>query len=327
MTGHTLMLLETALQRIGAQIKQCAPELHTLTMNDAGDFALDGSTAGQADAAPTMAWMGLDLFTCKNSQAFTQRVLESGTLQWVQTALAGVEAPMFKQIVGNGARLSSSDAQAASIADFVLGSVLAHLQRYIHRTELQTARQWQPFQFRELGRTRWLIVGYGSIGQEVAKRVNGFGAEIVGIRRQPHSDPWARVTTPDELSAELPNADIIVLACSLTDATRGMVNAAFLTQMKPHSILVNVGRGALIVDSDLLEALDRDHVEHAILDVFDPEPLPETDPYWRHPKVLVTSHSSSFGDGMAERGDALFLNNLQRFLAGEPLHKEVHAIP
>ena len=327
MAAHTLLVLEAAFQRIGEQIHAQAPDLCILSMDDAGNFALDGSPVEQADIAPTIAWMGLDLFTCKSASTFTEAVLQSPGLQWAQTALAGVDAPMFKQIIDNGTRLSSSDAQAASVADFVVGSVIAHLQRYVHRHELQAARKWQPYPFREVGRTRWLIVGYGSIGQEVAKRVQGFGASIVGVRRQPHDDPWARVTTPEHLPVELPNADIVVLACALTDATRGMVDANFLGQMQPQSILVNVGRGALVVDADLLHALDDGHIEHAVLDVFDPEPLPETDPYWQHPSVLVTSHGSSFGDGMAERGDALFLGNLRRFLAGEALHKEVHAIP
>lgn len=325
MTDQTLLLLEPAFQRIGAQIARCAPELRILTMDDSGSFKLDGTAT--TSIAPTIAWMGIDLYTCASSQTFTQSVLQSSALQWVQTALAGVEAPIFKELMDKGVRLSSSDAQAPSIADFVVGSVTAHLQRYAHRRELQAARQWQPFPFRELGRTRWLIVGYGSIGQEVAKRVRGFGAEVVGVRRRPQPDPNARVVTPDALTTELLQADIVVLACSLTDVTRGMVNDAFLRQMKAQSVLVNVGRGALIVDSDLLGALDDGHIEHAILDVFDPEPLPESHRYWDHPSVLLGSHGSSFGDGMSDRGDTLFLNNLERFLAGQSLHKEVHAIP
>ena len=327
MPAHTLLIMEPAFQRLGAQIKKLAPQLAILTMDNAGNFALDGVTQPAAETAPTLAWMGIDLYGCPESQQFSDCVTKSATLQWVQTALAGVEAPIFKQLLDNGVRLSSSDAQAPSIGDFVVGSVIAHLQRYAHRRELQATRQWQPFQFREVGRTRWLIVGYGSIGQEVAKRVSGFGAEVVGIRRQPHADEWATVMAPGELPAQLPNADIVVLACSLNDATRGLVDTAFLAQMQSPSILVNVGRGALVVDADLLAALDAGRVEHAILDVFDPEPLPENHPYWSHPSVLVGSHCSSFGDGMADRGDALFLSNLQRFLADQPLHKEVRAIP
>jgi phosphoglycerate dehydrogenase-like enzyme len=334
MTDQTLLLLEPAFERIGSQIMRSAPELRILTMSNDGGFQSAGTVAAvpsmapttDPTMAPTIAWMGIDLYSCPSAQTFTKRVLESSALQWVQTALAGVEAPIFKQLMDNGVRLSSSDAQAPSIGDFVVGSVMAHLQRYAYRRELQAKRQWQPFQFRELGRTRWLIVGYGSIGQEVAQRVCSFGAQVVGIRRQPQAATDITVLTPDALADELPKADVVVLACSLTDATRGMVDSAFLNQMKAQSILVNVGRGGLVVDSDLLSALDDGHVEHAILDVFDPEPLPESHRYWEHPSVLVGSHGSSFGDGMSDRGDELFLHNLRRFLAGEVLHKEVHAI-
>ena len=326
MPTHTLLILETAYQRVGRQIEEIAPDAHILTMDDAGKFVLDGNAGAESDIAPTLAWMGLDLYRCPESETFTQRIAESDRLRWVQTALAGVEAPIYQRLMEKGVRLCNSDAQAPSVADFVVGSVIAHLQRYAHRRELQAAKQWQPYEFRELGRTTWLILGYGSIGQEVAKRVSGFGAKVTGIRRNPQPDAWATVTRPDALPELLPNSDVVVLACSLTDATQAMVNAAFLRQMQAHSILVNIGRGALIVDADLLEALDAGHIEHAVLDVFDPEPLPAAHRYWSHPNVLVASHCSAFGDGMADRGDALFLNNLQRFLTDAPLHKEVHTI-
>ena len=325
MANDTLLLLSKAAQRLGAEINRLAPNVDLLIMQEDAGYQLNGQAIADPPE-PTLAWMGLDLYQSKCAAEFLAAVSDAPKLRWVQTALAGIEAPIFRQLIERGVRLTNSDAQAPSIADFVLGNVLATLQSFSHLRELQRARRWQPVPFKELGRTRWLVVGFGSIGQELAQRLQGFGATVVGVRRTATQSPYANVVAPDALTAELPKADVVVLACALNDQSRGMVDAEFLAQMRAESILVNVGRGALIVDADLLSALDNDRPAHAILDVFDPEPLPEDNAYWSHPKVLVSSHTSAFGDGMAERGDALFLGNLQRLLAGEPLHKEVTAI-
>ena len=320
--AHTLLLLETAYHRIGERIRALSDDLDILAMDGAGAFRLNGAPH-KAAIDPTLAWMGLDLYRCPQAAKFSAAVTDAANLAWVQTALAGVEAPIYRGLLKRGVRLCSSDAQAPSIADFIVGCVLGHFQQYARRLALQADKVWQPVEFRELSSTHWLIIGYGSIGQEVARRVSAFGAKVTGVRRTQSTSEWADVIHPDQLSAILPQADVVVLACALTDETRYMVDADFLAALKANSTLVNVGRGALVVDDDLLAALDAGTVEHAILDVFDPEPLPDSHPYWQHPRVLATSHGASFGDGMAARGDQLFLDNLARLLAGEPLHKEV----
>jgi phosphoglycerate dehydrogenase-like enzyme len=227
-------------------------------------------------------------------------------------------------MLDKGIRLSNSDAQAPSIADFVVGNVLANLQRYPERLQAQADRRWQFFEFRELGRTAWLIVGYGNIGREVARRLKGFGASVTGLRRTPAPDEFAdRIGTLDDLDAHLSDSDVVLLCCALNDSTRGLVDARFLGRMKPGSILVNVGRGGLVDEPALIAALDDDRLAHVVLDVFATEPLPNDSALWTHPKVLVSSHTSGFGDGLQERGDALFLDNLARYLAGEPLRNEV----
>lgn len=320
-----LLLLKTSLDRVAGRLREVAPQVRILTMDGTGRFERDGKPIAPEDLTPQLAWANLDLFGCPKRDDFVKVMLDRSSLVWVQTAAAGLDAPVFQRLLSAGVRLCNSDAQAPSIAEFVVGSVMAHLQRWDHCRSLQAKRQWQAFGFRELGSTRWLIIGYGHIGRETARRLKGFGVPMVGIQRSPRpDDSVGEVATPDDLGRYLPQADVVLLCCPLTDATRGLVDAGFLARMKPGAMLVNVGRGGLVVESALLEALDGDRLAHAVLDVFETEPLPEASPFWSHPKVSVSSHSSSFGDGTSDRGDALFLDNLERYLDGKPLNNEVN---
>ena len=127
-----------------------------------------------------------------------------------------------------------------------------------------------------------------------------------------------------DLPGVLPDADVVVLAPALNDQTRGMCDEAFFKAMKPGSILINIGRGGLVDEDALRAGLDRDQPAHAVLDVFQTEPLPADSWFWDHPKVRVSAHTSNSGDGNAARGDELFLENLRRYLAKEPLLNEAH---
>jgi phosphoglycerate dehydrogenase-like enzyme len=140
------------------------------------------------------------------------------------------------------------------------------------------------------------------------------------VRRNPAADPAAdRIAAPGDLPSLLPEADVVVLACPLTAETRHMANRGFFAAMKSGSILVNVGRGGLVDEPALQAALDNGVPEHAVLDVFETEPLPRESPFWAHPRVTLTPHSSGMSAGNAPRNDALFLDNLQRFVSGQPL--------
>ena len=116
---------------------------------------------------------------------------------------------------------------------------------------------------------------------------------------------------------------MVVLSAPLTAETRGIAGAAMFAEMKPGSILVNVGRGGLVNEPALLAALEKGVPEHAVLDVFAAEPLPADSPFWDHPRVSLTAHASAFGSGNAARNDALFVENVRRYVAGEPLISEV----
>ena len=196
-----------------------------------------------------------------------------------------------------------------------LAGVLDHFQRWPERRAAQARRAWVRLPFREILGTNWLVVGFGSIGQEVAKRARGFGARIVGVRRDLSTHPLADQIIPlAGIPAVLPSIDVVVLCLPAAHATRHLANADFFGAMKTELVLVNVGRGSLVDEQALASALDRGTPAHAVLDVFEAEPLPETSALWAHPRVCLTAHASGESGGQQLRNQALFLDNLERFI-------------
>ena len=289
-------------------------------MDADGGFSLDGAAISSDDAAPTLAWATHDLFTSPALRTFMVTLLKSPDLKWLQSSSAGVDNPVFGQLVSRGVRLTTSHGQAVSMSDYVLAGALDHFQRGPERREAQGARDWRRIRTRELLDTSWLIVGFGAVGQAVAARAKAFGARVVGVRRDQTPHPLAdRMVPPERLGEELSGADVVVLACPLTAATRHLANAAFFAAIKPDVVLVNVGRGGLVDEAALLAGLEQGRPARAVLDVFETEPLPADDPLWTHPKVSVTAHASGIGMGQDDRNRDLFVDNLGRYLAGRPL--------
>jgi phosphoglycerate dehydrogenase-like enzyme len=227
-------------------------------------------------------------------------------------------------VLAKGIRLSNSDAQAVPIAEYVVANAFAELHPIAAHRAAQAERKWKTIPFREISQTSWLIIGYGHIGEEIARRVKPFGARVAGVRRRPKPSEHAdQMATLADVPSLLPQADVVVLSCALNDQTRDLADDKFFAAMKQHSILINIARGGVVVEDALLSALARNAPRVAVLDVFRQEPLPDTSPFWAHPQVRVTAHTSAAGSGTIPRGDKLFMNNLKRYAAGEPLLNEV----
>ena len=173
----------------------------------------------------------------------------------------------------------------------------------------------------EVAGTRWLVIGFGAIGQAVAQRARGFGASIVGVRRSGAPDPLAdRMGSLDDVRRLLPDADVVVLATPLNPQTRGIADEGFFAAMKAGSVLVNVGRGGLVDEPALARALKKGRLAGAILDVFATEPLPKSSPLWDTPNLMVVPHVSSDDEqAYMPRNYDLFFRNARRFLAGRGL--------
>lgn len=320
-----LLIHDTSFRRLEPAIA-AIPGIEALRMHEDGSILLDGRTLSPDDAHPEAAWANADIFFGEAARTFMVALLKSPTLAWVQSGAAGFDHPIFGQLVDKGARLTTSHGQAVGMAEYVLATVLDVFQKGAERRAAQRDRSWHRVAFREVTGSRWLIVGFGAIGQGVAARAKAFGAHVTGVRRDQAPHPAAdRIATLEDLPTLLPQADVVVLCAPLTAQTRHVADAGFFAAMKDDAVLVNVGRGALVDEHALLDALDAGRPAHAILDVFETEPLPATSRFWDHPRVSLTAHCSGVTDGQHVRNDQLFVENLRRYVAGEPLLHEAKA--
>lgn len=315
-----LLIHEKSWRRNQAAIDAHGAALDLLLIDDDGVITHQGQTLSAEDAAPDAAWMNNDTFFSGAARPMAAAILKAPAITWVQSGAAGFDNPIFGQIVRKGAQLTTSHGQAVGIADYVLWGVLDVYQGGPARRAGQAAHEWKRLPYRELDGARWVILGFGAIGHGVAVRAKAFGGHVTGVRRSGGSDPAAdRMVTPDQFLDVLADADVVALCAPATPETRHIANAEAFARMKPGAVFVNVGRGALVDEPALLAALDKDTPAHAVLDVFEVEPQPADSPFWDHPKVTMTPHAAGMTSGIGPRNDVLFLENLARFLAGEPL--------
>lgn len=316
----TLAMYDKSYEHIRARLEALGLDFAVRTFDKSGTFLVDGARRLPADMSFDYMWLSTHLNADGYRDAAFDLALACKSIGTLQTFNAGLDHPFYKKLAAKGTRICNSSAQGVAIAEFVLGQVLAVLQPIEQQRELQRQKKWQMTPFRELSQTNWLIIGFGPIGQEVAKRVKAFGARTAVVRRTPSgSTDVDRVGTMADLGALLPEADVVVLACALNESTRGFANRSFFEAMREGTILVNIARGGLVDDAAMIAALDSAKLSTAILDVFHTEPLPTDNPLWSHPKVRLTSHTSFSGSGVRGRWDALFLDNIARFARGEPL--------
>jgi phosphoglycerate dehydrogenase-like enzyme len=318
-----LLLSAAALERVKDRIAPFAGDLDIVTVTGPDSFQRGGQDIDKADVDPEIVWSTLDAYAGGLLGTLVGRTLQGQKTQWMQTFNAGLDAPIFKSIIAKGVRITKSNAQAVAIAEYVVGHAISLILPIDRQRELQAQKDWKSTPYREVSQTGWVLVGYGSIGKEIANRIKPFGVHLTVVRRSVAPDGLAdAVVGMDALPAILPQTDVVVLAPALTDETRNMCDAAFFAAMKPGSILVNIGRGGLVDEDALKVGLETDQPAHAVLDVFQTEPLPADHWIWEHSKVRVTAHTSNSGQGTPGRGDDLFVANLKKFLAGEPLLNE-----
>jgi phosphoglycerate dehydrogenase-like enzyme len=320
-----LLLTEPAFTRFGDRIGAAAPDARFIRMQNDGSLLFGDHPLSWEEAAPEVAWVTSDLFDDGPVRPFFKLLLTAKP-GWVQIAGAGVDHPVFGMILGEGVRLTTSHVTGIPIAEYVLRAVLDHYQQPAVWAAERADGRWAAHDFREVHGTTWVVVGLGTIGAAVAERARAFGATVIGVRRNPDgNEPVDECVRPDRLDAVLPRADVVVLCAPGGAETRHLMDHARLGIMRSRSMLVNVGRGSLIDEGALLDALDRGVPEVAILDVVDTEPPPADSWLWSHPHVVLTPHSSAGGTGRYSRSAEVFCANLARWLNDEPLHHEVTA--
>jgi phosphoglycerate dehydrogenase-like enzyme len=233
-------------------------------------------------------------------------------LRVIQTLSAGVD---WVPHTPPGVTLcDASGARDIAVAEWVMATILASLKDLGELRDSQRERHWKWRQCSELAGTTVLILGYGSIGRAVEKRLAPFGVEIIRVARHAREG----VHPEHALRSLLPAADVVVVLLPLTPETTGLLDAETLDALRPGALLVNAARGP-ILDTDALLELLRTGRARAALDVTDPEPLPADHPLWGAPGVLITPHLA--GDTVAadRRAFALIGEQVRRYVRGEPL--------
>ena len=242
-------------------------------------------------------------------------------LRWVQALGAGVAQLESAGLADAGIVLTTAaGVNATAIAEFVLGRILGEFKGVRALDEAQAQQRWEPLFGQELaGRTLGLI-GLGEINQRVAVRARAFDLDVIALRRSgAPSDLVDEVYAPDGLHRMLGRSDIVVSAVPESAATDGLMDAAAFAAMPHWSMFVNVGRGSLVDEDDLVESLRADHLRAAALDVTRVEPLPPGSPLWDAPRLYLSGHCSSAPDRLFVNLHQLFADNLRRYLAGDEL--------
>ena len=260
------------------------------------------------------------------NQEFLSRAPE---IFWVQVYASGVERcvsiPEMKQghkLLTNGQRIASPALAEHAIAMMMM---LARGLDIYHGNQLEGKWKRQTELSRtdhiELAGRTALVVGLGGIGTQVAKRAHGLGMRVIATRgsRREGPDYVEYVGLADEVNELAAKADVVINTTPLTDNTRGMFDAAFFDAMKSSGYFISVGRGASTVTDDLVAALQSGEIAGAGLDVTDPEPLPEGHPLWTTPRVIISPHTAGRSDKGRERLKLMVMENLRRYVAGEPM--------
>jgi phosphoglycerate dehydrogenase-like enzyme len=303
------------------------------------------------------AMPGLEVVDLSGDDAFDPRALADAEVEiliagWPPNDLAGVPRLRWLQVPSAGVDHMTADppwrkgllvtnargVYAVPIGEYVSGMVLRINQPAATWSADQAAHRWPPEPSLVSiirGRTA-VIAGYGSIGREVARQLSAFGMRIIAVKRRPddRTDGSFRVPGTGDPDGSIPDrivddaalaevaseADVLVVTMPLTDSSRGIVGRDVIAGLPARAWLINISRGALVDEPALLEALEAGRLAGAVLDVFGVEPLPPDSPWWNAPNVIVTPHASGH---TLRFFDELVIENVRRYLAGEPLLNQV----
>lgn len=258
-------------------------------------------------------------FDMYDQQAMAETLRAATRLKWLNSIYAGLDFLPMDVLIERGITVTNgAGINALTIAEYVVMGMLTTAKGYREVVRAQDRREWlqdSPGK-RELAGSKALLLGYGAIGQLIKPRLEAFDVEVSVVRRSAGEG----VLAPDEWRGKLGEFDWVILAVPATPETDGMIGAAELAAMKSDAVLVNIARGAVVDQPALVEALREKRIGGAFLDVTTPEPLPADDPLWALDNAHITMHLSGRAqDKMFQRSAQRFLDNLDRYLRGEPV--------
>jgi phosphoglycerate dehydrogenase-like enzyme len=249
-------------------------------------------------------------------------------LRWVQGSMAGAgEVARAAGLLDRDEVVvtTASGIYSGPLAEFVLMGMLQHVKGLDLLRRDKATRTWRQGTTGTLERKTLCVVGTGSIGRAIADRARPFGMRLVGVKRTVHEDDAAwgsfdELYETEDLKEALGQADFVALTLPGTPQTEGLLDREAMAAIKPGAYLANVGRGKVVVEAALVEALESGHLSGAALDVFEVEPLPEESPLWGMDNVVISAHTTDVVPELINAAQAdLFCENLRRYLAGEGL--------
>lgn len=268
-------------------------------------------------------------------------------LRWIQAHSAGVDHLVEQPVVHGGqvTLTTTSGMHATNMAEYAFMMMLALGHRLPQMLAHQANATWSDDRFKLFAPQELLgstvgIVGYGSIGREIARLANSFGMEVLATKRDvfhpadpngyvipgtgdPAGEYFHRLYPPEALPTMLRDCDFVVITVPLVEATRQMFGREAFGAMKRTAYLINVGRGGVVDESALLHALQTDQIAGAAFDVFEAEPLPADSPLWKLPNLIISPHIAGYTTTYNQKAAALFAENLRRYVKGEPLLNRV----
>lgn len=302
-SGPVLFCTDTALARAEKRIRVICPEVEIVTLT------ADGRVSDEDLDRITHAWYSTDAWPARTPNYFGA-CLRSPNLVWFQSFSAGGDHEVFRRLAADGVEvLFAPGSSAASIAQTVMMDVLALVRGLVHFRRAQAAHEWSQIMTTDLADLSMGIIGLGAIGAEVARVASVFGMDVVGTRRSPTGDEPCECWSGDRRDELLARSNVVVVAAPLTDATRHSIGAAEFALMPAGSYFINVGRGEIVVEDDLIDALRSGHLAGAGLDVFAVEPLPADSPLWDMEQVIITPHASGTTERSIRAADEVFLAN------------------
>jgi len=249
-------------------------------------------------------------------------------VRWVHSVAAGLDSVLFPELVESSVPVTNSrGAFSSSLGEFVIGAVLFFAKDFRRMIRNQAAGVWEPFDVDDVSRQTLGIVGYGDIGRAIAQRARPFGMKVLALRRHPErspDDPFVDEVLPLDRKLDLVRrSDYVAVAAPLTKETRGLIGPAEFAAMKSAAVVINVGRGPVIDEGAMIQALSEKRIRGAALDVFDAEPLPAGHPFYSMENVLLSPHCADHTRGWLEQPMEIFLDNFERFRKGQPLRNVV----
>jgi len=262
-----------------------------------------------------------------------EQFVHAKSLEWIHSTAAGVSQLMYPELRNSGVIVTNpSGIFSVPMAEHAMGMMLVLARNFSDCVRYQDRAKWaqqelwdQPQQLRELNGALLLIVGYGSIGRELAQRARAFGMRIWGVTRSGKGDTThtEKILPAAELLNALSQVDYVVIAAPETAETKHLIGAEQFARMKRGARLINIARGSLLDEAALIVALESGQLSGAALDVTSKEPLPADSALWKAPSLFLTPHTSGVSDRLWQRETELLLRLLDEWFAGKELSNRV----